>query len=106
MRWCTCRHEVQSRGVQASPPATEQAKDIRDLYNILLVAATVVFVLVEGAIVFAVFRYRRRDDQPVGRRGDPWRLRQDRHDRGPGRILAQHRARQRLGDQAGYQRHR
>jgi cytochrome c oxidase subunit 2 len=44
-------------------PATEQAKDIRDLYNILLVAATVVFVLVEGAIVFAVFRYRRRDDQ-------------------------------------------
>jgi cytochrome c oxidase subunit II len=44
-------------------PATEQAKDIRDLYNILLVAATVVFVLVEGAIVFAVFRYRRRDDR-------------------------------------------
>jgi cytochrome c oxidase subunit II len=44
-------------------PVTEQGKDIRDLYNLLLVAATVVFVLVEGAIVFAVVRYRRRDDQ-------------------------------------------
>jgi cytochrome c oxidase subunit II len=44
-------------------PVTEQGKDIRDLYNILLVAAAVVFVLVEGAIVFAVIRYRRRDDQ-------------------------------------------
>jgi cytochrome c oxidase subunit 2 len=45
------------------PPATEQGRDIHHLYNILLVCATVVFVLVEGAIVFAVFRYRRRDDQ-------------------------------------------
>jgi len=44
-------------------PVTEQGKDIRDLYNILLVAAAIVFVLVEGAIVFAVFRYRRRDDE-------------------------------------------
>ena len=44
-------------------PVTEQGRDIHDLYNILLVAAAVVFVLVEGAIVFAVFRYRRRDDQ-------------------------------------------
>jgi cytochrome c oxidase subunit II len=44
-------------------PVTEQGRDIRDLYNLLLVAATVVFVLVEGAIVFAVIRYRRRDDQ-------------------------------------------
>jgi cytochrome c oxidase subunit 2 len=44
-------------------PVTEQGRDIHDLYNLLLVAAAVVFVLVEGAIVFAVFRYRRRDDQ-------------------------------------------
>jgi cytochrome c oxidase subunit 2 len=43
-------------------PVTEQGKDISNLYNILLVAATIVFVLVEGAIVFAVLRYRRRDD--------------------------------------------
>jgi len=44
-------------------PVTEQGKDIYDLYNVLFVAAAVVFVLVEGAIVFAVIRYRRRDDQ-------------------------------------------
>jgi cytochrome c oxidase subunit 2 len=43
-------------------PVTEQGKDISNLYNVLLVAATIVFVLVEGAIVFAVLRYRRRDD--------------------------------------------
>jgi cytochrome c oxidase subunit II len=44
-------------------PVTEQGRDIHDLYNLLFVAAAVVFVLVEGAIVFAVVRYRRRDDQ-------------------------------------------
>jgi cytochrome c oxidase subunit II len=44
-------------------PVTEQGRDIRDLYNILFVAAAVVFFLVEGAIVFAVLRYRRRDDE-------------------------------------------
>jgi cytochrome c oxidase subunit 2 len=43
-------------------PVTEQGKDIHDLYNVLFAAAAVVFVLVEGAIVFAVFRYRRRSD--------------------------------------------
>jgi cytochrome c oxidase subunit 2 len=50
-------------GFEMYEPVTEQGKDIRDLYNLLLVAATVVFVLVEGAILFAVVRYRRRDDQ-------------------------------------------
>ncbi|HEV8373274.1 MAG TPA: cytochrome c oxidase subunit II, partial [Actinomycetota bacterium] len=44
-------------------PVTEQGRDIRDLYNVLFVAAAVVFFLVEGAIVFAVLRYRRRDDE-------------------------------------------
>jgi cytochrome c oxidase subunit 2 len=43
-------------------PVTEQGRDIRDLYNVLFVAAAVVFFLVEGAIVFAVIRYQRRDD--------------------------------------------
>jgi cytochrome c oxidase subunit II len=43
-------------------PVTEQGKDIHDLYNVLFAAAAVVFVLVEGAILFAVFRYRRRSD--------------------------------------------
>ena len=43
-------------------PVTEKGRDIHGLYNILFVAAAVVFVLVEGAIVFAVVRYRRRSD--------------------------------------------
>jgi cytochrome c oxidase subunit II len=43
-------------------PVTEQGEEVQDLYNLLFVAAAVVFLLVEGAIVFAVVRYRRRDD--------------------------------------------
>src|SRR4029453_11366260 len=49
-------------GCGSLTPVTEQGHDIRDLYNILFVAAAIVFVLVEGAIVFAVIRYRRRGD--------------------------------------------
>jgi cytochrome c oxidase subunit II len=43
-------------------PVTEQGRDIQGLYNILFIAAAVVFVLVESAIVFSVVRYRRRSD--------------------------------------------
>jgi cytochrome c oxidase subunit 2 len=49
-------------GCGSLTPVTEQGRDIQGLYNILFVAAAVVFVLVEGAIVFAVVRYRRRGD--------------------------------------------
>jgi cytochrome c oxidase subunit 2 len=49
-------------GCGALTPVTEQGRDIHRLYNILFVAAAVVFVLVEAAIVFAVVRYRRRSD--------------------------------------------
>jgi cytochrome c oxidase subunit II len=49
-------------GCGALTPVTEQGRDIHDLYNILFVAAAIVFVLVEAAIVFAVVRYRRRSD--------------------------------------------
>jgi cytochrome c oxidase subunit 2 len=49
-------------GCGSLTPVTEQGRDVRNLYNILFVAAAVVFVLVEGAIVFAVVRYRRRGD--------------------------------------------
>jgi cytochrome c oxidase subunit 2 len=49
-------------GCGALTPVTEQGRDIHDLYNILFVAAAIVFLLVEAAIVFAVFRYRRRSD--------------------------------------------
>jgi len=49
-------------GCGSLTPVTEQGRDIRDLYNILFVAAAIVFVLVEAAIVFSVVRYRRRSD--------------------------------------------
>ena len=42
--------------------ATDQARPIHHLYMILFVVATVIFVLVEGLILWAVVRYRRRDD--------------------------------------------
>ena len=42
------------------------AADIRRLFNITLAIAIPVFLLVEGLIVFAIFRYRRRraDEMP------------------------------------------
>jgi cytochrome c oxidase subunit II len=49
-------------GCGALTPVTEEGVEIRGLYNLLFVAAAVVFVLVEAAIVFAVVRYRRRGD--------------------------------------------
>ena len=46
------------------PPdaATEQGRAFRDLYGLVFALAAVVFIGVEGAIVWMVIRYRRRDD--------------------------------------------
>ncbi len=46
------------------PPeaVTQQGAEIRNLYTIVFVIAVVVFFLVEGLILWSVFRYRRRDD--------------------------------------------
>jgi cytochrome c oxidase subunit 2 len=49
-------------GCGSLTPVTKEGVEIRDLYNVLFVAAAVIFVLVEAAIVYAVFRYRRRGD--------------------------------------------
>jgi cytochrome c oxidase subunit 2 len=49
-------------GCGSLTPVTEQGVEIRDLYNVLFIAAAIIFVLVEAAIVFAVVRYRRRSD--------------------------------------------
>jgi cytochrome c oxidase subunit II len=49
-------------GCGSLTPVTEEGVEIRDLYNLLFIAAAVIFVLVEAAIVFAVLRYRRRGD--------------------------------------------
>jgi cytochrome c oxidase subunit II len=43
--------------------ATEQSRPVHHLYMILFVVATAIFLLVEGLILWAVVRYRRRDDK-------------------------------------------
>jgi cytochrome c oxidase subunit II len=44
-------------------PETKEAKSIFDLYVAVLVMGGAVFVGVEGFIIYAIFRYRRRDDR-------------------------------------------
>jgi len=50
-------------GCGSYPGVTEQSKHVYNLYNLLFVVAAIIFVLVEGAILWAAFRYRRTDDQ-------------------------------------------
>ncbi len=52
-----------------APPLTEQAQDIEQIWNGVLIAAVIVGVLVIALIVFVVIRFRRRDDRlPFQRR--------------------------------------
>jgi len=52
-----------------APPLTEQASDIEQIWNGVLIAAVVIGVLVIGAIIYVVIRFRRRDDRlPFQRR--------------------------------------
>ena len=51
-------------GCGSLTPVTKEGVEIRDLYNILFIAAAIIFLLVEAAIVFAVVQYRRRSDPP------------------------------------------
>lgn len=44
-------------------PHTTQAKEVFWLYNVVLAMGGIVFVGVEGFIVYSVLRYRRRDDR-------------------------------------------
>ena len=44
-------------------PHTTQAKEVFWLYNVVLVMGAIVFVGVEGFIVYSIVRYRRRDDR-------------------------------------------
>jgi len=50
-------------GMVPPEPHTDQAKEIFWLYNVILVMGGIVFVAVEGFIVYSIFRYRRRDDR-------------------------------------------
>jgi cytochrome c oxidase subunit 2 len=49
-------------GCGSYPGVTEQSRHVYHLYNILFVVAAIVFVLVEGLILWAALRYRRRDE--------------------------------------------
>ncbi len=48
------------------PPVTRDAELISDLYNVVLVFAVIIFVLVEGLLIYSVIRFRRRsaDEMP------------------------------------------
>jgi cytochrome c oxidase subunit 2 len=50
-------------GMIPPEPKTDAAKSVFTLYNIVFAMGTVVFIGVEGFIVYSVFRYRRRDDR-------------------------------------------
>jgi cytochrome c oxidase subunit 2 len=50
-------------GMIPPEPHTTQAKQVFWLYIVVLVMGAIVFVGVEGFIVYSVFRYRRRDDR-------------------------------------------
>ena len=54
-------------------PVTPQGREIEQLYNIVFVIAAAIFLFVEGLIVYAVLRYRRRPqdtDLPVQTHGN------------------------------------
>ena len=44
-------------------PITEEGERIEDLWIFTLAAAAVVFVLVEGALLYTIFKFRRRGDE-------------------------------------------
>ncbi len=50
-------------GMVPPEPETREAGEVYLLYNIVLVMGLVVFVGVEGFILYAIVRYRRRDDR-------------------------------------------
>jgi cytochrome c oxidase subunit 2 len=50
-------------GMVPPEPHTDEAKQIFWLYNVVLVMGGLVFVGVEGFIIYSVLRYRRRDDR-------------------------------------------
>lgn len=50
-------------GLIPPEPQTETAREVFGLYNVVFVMGALVFVGVEGFIVYAIFRYRRRDDR-------------------------------------------
>ena len=50
-------------GMVPPEPHTKEAKEVFWLYNVVLIMGAIVFVGVEGFILYSIFRYRRRDDR-------------------------------------------
>lgn len=46
-------------------PHSDFGREIDFLWDRLLLLGTIVFILVEGALIYVVFRYRRRENQPT-----------------------------------------
>jgi cytochrome c oxidase subunit II len=46
-------------------PHSDLGREIDFLWNRLLLLGTIVFILVEGALIYVVFKYRRRENQPT-----------------------------------------
>ncbi len=44
------------------PPATQDAKLIADLYNLVFIFAVIVFLLVEGLLIYSAIKFRRKGD--------------------------------------------
>ena len=57
-------------GFAPPSPVTVQGHDTEGIYRFVFTIAAVIFLLVEGLILFAVLRYRRTDDTPAG--PDAW----------------------------------
>jgi cytochrome c oxidase subunit 2 len=48
-------------------PASPGASDIASLHNLIMAIAVVIFVIVEGLLLYSVFRFRRRSDSEMPR---------------------------------------
>ena len=63
--------QTDSPGIFPPAAVTQQGTLTQDLYTFVFAIATAIFILVEGLIVWAVLRYRRRDDRlPVQTHGN------------------------------------
>ena len=46
-------------------PASQQARDIDTLFQIVMAISAVIFVVVAGFVLYNAFRYRRKPDDPL-----------------------------------------
>lgn len=64
---CAFPLAVSAQSPSPLSPASPGAADISHLHTIVMLIAVVIFVIVEGLLVYSVFRFRRRDEAEVPR---------------------------------------